>query len=80
MDTAKLFTNGSDQFVHLPQPYRFAGDEVFVKRTAEGVLLIPQENSIWEVWEKNIKKYKEPFMTERNQPQPKREDLKLKFD
>ncbi len=82
MDTAKLFINGRSQAVRLPKAYRFEGDEVFIKRTNEGVLLIPKDNSVWDVWEKNLKKYKGPFMTKRSQPevQPEREGLDEIFD
>ena len=73
MDTAKLFINGRSQAVRLPKPYRFEGSEVFVKKTEEGVLLIPKDNTAWDVWEKNLKKYKKPFMSERNQPQEQQE-------
>ncbi len=82
MDTAKLFINGRSQAVRLPKRYRFEGSEVFIKRTNEGVLLIPKNNTVWDVWEKNIKKYKRPFMTKRNQPkgQQEREGLDEIFD
>jgi len=82
MDTAKLFINGRSQAVRLPKQYRFNGTEVFIKRTKEGVLLIPKDNTVWDVWEKNIKKYKKPFMTKRNQPpiQQEREGLDEIFD
>jgi antitoxin VapB len=82
MDTAKLFVNGRSQAVRLPKQYRFEGSEVFVKKTAEGVLLIPKDSTPWEVWEKNLKKYTRPFMTERNQPraQQEREGLDEIFD
>ncbi len=82
MDTAKLFINGRSQAVRLPKSYRFEGSEVFIKRTKEGVLLIPKDNTVWDVWEKNIKKYKTPFMTKRNQPkgQQEREGLDEIFD
>ena len=73
MDTAKLFINGRSQAVRLPKPYRFEGTEVFVKKVKEGVLLIPKDKTVWEVWENNIKKYKKSFMTERNQPQAQQE-------
>ncbi len=69
MDTAKLFINGRSQAVRLPKSYRFEGKEVYVKKVAEGVLLLPKEKSVWDVWENNLKKYQKPFMTERNQPQ-----------
>ena len=73
MDTAKLFINGRSQAVRLPKAYRFEGKEVYVKKVSEGVLLLPKDNGIWDVWEKNLRKYDKPFMPERNQPQSQQE-------
>ena len=42
MDTAKLFMNGSSQAVRLPKEYRFAGDEVVIKRQGDAVVLLPK--------------------------------------
>ncbi len=39
--TARLFQNGRSQAVRLPRDFRFAGDRVRIRRTAEGVLLQP---------------------------------------
>ena len=77
MKTAKLFINGRSQAVRLPKAYRFEGNEVYIKKMAGGVLLMPKNNSIWDLWERNLMKYEEPFMTERNQPelQQERESL-----
>ncbi len=77
MDTAKIFINGRSQAIRLPKAYRLKGKEVYIKKTTEGVLLIPKNDSIWEVWEKNLNKYNEPFLIERNQPelQQEREDI-----
>ena len=77
MDTAKLFINGRSEAIRLPKAYRLEGKEVYIKKTTEGVLLIPKDDSIWEVWEKNLNKYNKPFMTDRNQPeaQQEREDI-----
>ena len=82
METAKLFMNGRSQAVRLPKSYRLKGTEVFIKKTAEGVLLIPKDQSVWEIWEQNLQKYKDSFMEERNQPlnQQKRENLDALFD
>ncbi len=82
MDTAKIFINGRSQAVRLPKAYRFEGKEVFIKRTAEGVLLIPMDDSIWDVWEKNLNKYEEPFVIDRNQSESQQErvDLDELFD
>jgi len=77
MDKAKLFINGRSQAIRLPKAYRFEGKEVYIKRISEGVLLIPKDKSIWDVWEKNIKKYKTAFMAERNQPESQQERMGL---
>ena len=82
MDTAKLFMNGRSQAVRLPKRYRFEGKEVYVKKVPQGVLLMPKDSSVWDVWEANLRKYEEPFMVERNQPQDQqvREGLDEVFD
>ncbi len=47
IDTAKLFTNGRSQAVRLPREFRFEGDEVFIRRDGNEVILSPRPNS-WE--------------------------------
>lgn len=69
MDTAKLFINGRSQAIRLPKAYRFEGDEVYIKRVAQGVLLIPKDKTIWSVWERNLNQYDGPFMADRDQPE-----------
>lgn len=73
MDTAKLFINGRSQALRLPKAYRFEGEEVYIKRISQGVLLMPKDKTVWGVWEKNLKKYDKPFMTDRNQPDSQQE-------
>jgi antitoxin VapB len=73
MEKAKLFINGRSQAVRLPKAYRFKGNEVYIKKTSEGVLLIPKDQSIWDIWEQNLIKYKDSFMTDRNQPETQQE-------
>ena len=74
--------NGRSQAVRLPKKFRFKGSEVYIKKTEEGVLLIPMNNSIWDVWEKNLIKYNNRFIDDRNQPdlQQGRSDLDEIFD
>lgn len=56
MDTAKLFQTGRSQAVRLPKAYRFEGDEVYVKKTGQGVMLLPmpqtleQKQLFWKTW------------------------------
>jgi antitoxin VapB len=40
-DIAKLFKNGRSQAVRLPREFRFEGDQVRIRRVAQGVLLEP---------------------------------------
>lgn len=77
METAKLFANGRSQAVRLPKAYRFEGKEVYIKKVAGGVMLISKKQSVWDLWEKNLMKYEEPFAPKRNQPklQQERESL-----
>lgn len=42
MKTAKVFKHGNSQAVRLPKEFRFNTDEVMVKRSAGGVLLMPK--------------------------------------
>ena len=43
--TAKLFKNGRSQAVRLPAKYRFQGDEVFITREADKVILSAKPSS-----------------------------------
>ena len=47
MDTAKLFLNGRSQAVRLPKDFQFSGEEVYVKKVGNAVMLYPKD----EVWE-----------------------------
>ncbi len=81
MDKAKIFMNGRSQAVRLPKKYRFKEKEVYIKKTDDGILLIPKSNSVWDIWERNIMKYDDKFMDERNQPeQQERHELNALFD
>lgn len=68
MERAKLFKNGRSQAVRLPKSFRFEGDEVFIKKTSTGVLLISKAGSVWDIWEERLTAFDEPFVTDRCQP------------
>lgn len=43
MKTARLFSNGKSQAVRIPAEYRFEGDEVVIRKTpGGGLLLLPK--------------------------------------
>ena len=67
--------------IRLPKEFGFDGDEVFIKKTEQGVLLISKNDSVWETWERNLKKCDDDFMTQRNQPeQQERKSFDELFD
>lgn len=67
MKSAKLFKNGESQAVRLPKEFRFAGDEVFIKRMGEAVVLLPKARS-WDTLLESLGKFPADFMADREQP------------
>jgi antitoxin VapB len=76
MQTAKLFQNGRSQAVRLPKEYQFSGDDVFIQKHGNAVLLIPHGKA-WEVFMEGLNGFSDDFMIDgRNQGEPQvREDL-----
>jgi len=67
MDKAKIFKNGRSQAVRLPKKYRFEGDEVYIKKSGNTVVLIPKDNPWKDVFE-SVKMFSDDFMETREQP------------
>ena len=63
MDTAKIFTNGKSQAVRLPKEYRFAGEEVYIRKLGDVVYLFPK-TSAWEVFMAGLNGFSDDFMAE----------------
>jgi antitoxin VapB len=61
MQTAKLFINGRSQAVRLPKEYKFAGNDVIIKKVGEAVILIPHNKS-WEVFLHGLEGFSDDFM------------------
>lgn len=75
MKTAKLFKNGQSQAVRLPKEYRFEGEEVYIKKMGNSVMLIPM-NKPWEDLVTSLSEFSDDFMSERRQPDnQQREDF-----
>ena len=68
MQTAKLFVNGRSQAVRLPKECRFRGNEVFVRKYEDIVILFPK-SSPWASLVASLDKFTSDFMAERNQPE-----------
>jgi antitoxin VapB len=67
MKTAKLFMNGQSQAVRLPKEFRMTGDEVYIKKEGEVIMLLPREKS-WDTLFDSLKHFAKDFKIERNQP------------
>ena len=61
---AKLFKNGNSQALRLPKEFRFDGDEVFVYKEGERVIIQPK-NSNWEEFFLSDSKVTDDFMRDR---------------
>lgn len=47
MKSAKVFKQGNSQAVRLPKEFWLQGDEVFIKRSGDHVVLIPKPSKRW---------------------------------
>jgi antitoxin VapB len=68
METAKLFMSGRSQAVRLPKAYRMAGNEVFIKRIGNALVLIP-ETDPWETLFQSLEQFEPGFRLQREQPE-----------
>lgn len=67
MDLAKLFKNGQSQAVRLPKEYRFEGDEVYITRLDNAVILLPK-NDPWRSLVSSLSQFTPDFLESRDQP------------
>jgi antitoxin VapB len=69
MDTAKLFENGRSQAVRLPKDYRLSGDDVYIKKIDDVVLLIPKDK-VWKIFRGSIDKFSDDITLSRDNSVP----------
>jgi len=65
--TAKLFKNGRSQAVRLPKEFRFDGDEVYIQKIDDMVVLTPKKDK-WNMAKKilmEIEDFSDEFMRDR---------------
>ena len=60
METAKIFENGRSQAVRLPKRFRFSGNEVFIQKIGNAVLLTPKEKA-WETFLEGLEGFTDDF-------------------
>jgi len=61
MNRAKIFQNGRSQAVRLPKEFRFDGDEVFVHKVGNAVVLLPMRHS-WDTLFQSLDQFSDDFM------------------
>jgi antitoxin VapB len=73
MQTAKLFKNGRSQAVRLPKEFRFEGEEVYVRREGNSIVLSPKikpkpKENPWKDFFAALDMFDPRFPLERHQP------------
>lgn len=70
---AKVFKTGRSQAIRLPKEFRVDVDEVYLRRTREGFLVIARDP--WEIFFEGVNELSDEFMAE-GRAQPKLEKRK----
>jgi antitoxin VapB len=69
MTVAKVFQNGRSQAIRLPKEFRVNSEEVYLKRTAVGFLVIPRDP--WDVFLEGVEQLSPDFFAKgRDQGEP----------
>lgn len=76
--TAKLFQNGKSQAVRLPKEFRFTGNEVYIRKQGDEVILSPRTASWQQFWE-SLEMFSDDIFKEGRQ-QPKGVDKRDWFE
>ena len=63
MQTARLFLNGRSQAVRLPKEYQFNGENVYIQKVGDALILFPVDKE-WEVFMHGLNNFSNDFMSE----------------
>ena len=75
MNTARIFQNGRSQAVRLPKEFRFEGDQVFIHKVGNAVVLLPVRHS-WDTLFQSLDHFSDDFMQDgRQQPELQERDF-----
>lgn len=75
MNTAKLRMQGNEQLAILPDGFQLVGEEVYIKKVGNAIMLIPKNNP-WQTLWNSLDLFSDDFMETREQP-PLQEREKL---
>ena len=62
MQTARLFANGRSQAVRLPKECQFNGDNVYIQKVGDAVILFPVDKE-WEIFLHGLNNFSDDFMS-----------------
>jgi len=63
MQTARLFANGRSQAVRLPKECQFDGNDVYIQKVGDAVILFPVDKE-WEIFLHGLNSFSDDFMSE----------------
>jgi antitoxin VapB len=66
MNTAQITTDGTHQIVILPEDFKMAGTEVYIKKVGNTIILIAKDNP-WQSLFESLDQFSDDFMTTRDQ-------------
>ena len=67
MEKIQILKQGEDQVVVLPREFQVQGDEVYIKKMGNTIVLISQEHP-WQLLFDSLDQFSEDFMETREQP------------
>jgi antitoxin VapB len=67
MNTAKISTDGTHQIVILPEDFKMAGTEAYIKKIGNAIVLIAKDNP-WKSLFESLEQFSDDFMITRDQP------------
>jgi antitoxin VapB len=74
MKIATVISHGGRQSVELPEGFEIDGNEVYVKRVGQSVLLIPKDADPWDLLTASLERFTSDFMQDRCQPAQQQRD------
>ena len=66
MNTAKLKMQGNKQLAILPDGFQLVGEEVYIKKVGNAIILIPKNNPCQTLWN-SLDLFSDDFITTRDQ-------------
>ncbi len=67
MNTAKLRMQGNEQLAILPDGFQLVGEEVYIKKVGNAIILTPKNNP-WQTLGNSFDLFSDDFMETREQP------------